>query len=382
LNRFYEERVALTEYMMSHGKIEMPGDAAMRAIRDLCGVLTPLQEATQLLQGDGGRSPLSVYLPVVQECLKALDPKRPVFVDSGDGDSLSEVSHADLHHLVLQDAIKLCLSQLTALNVSFNVASAMFNVYCLVSAREASAARTALTTQLNDVMDKPVLREKALLVCAAYLDPRFKALSWFKPAEVGVKLEYIYGQFLEWAQKRARETGAVCGAPSAGGYPALHQQAGLEGAGDDAAEEDLPAAKRLKKQHRTLFQAREEGAAGQPGVASCSASGAGAGHLVPVACGPGKTLDKVCRAEWNVYRAIEPINLHDCPLNFWRQRARDLPHLSSYAKLFLGTPSASASVERLFSIFGRVAHGRDNLDPHAAERLIVAHSNYLQTPFS
>ena len=103
---------------------------------------------------------------------------------------------------------------------------------------------------------------------------------------------------------------------------------------------------------------------------------------MPVACGPGKTLDKVCRSEWNVYRSIEPISLHDCPLDFWRQRARDLPHLSSYAKLFLGTPSASASVERLFSIFGRVAHGRDNLDPHAAERLIVAHSNYLHTPFS
>ena len=90
---------------MNHGKIDMPGDAAMRAIRDLCGVLTPLQEATQLLQGDGGRSPLSVYVPVVQECLKALDPKRPVFVDSGDGDSLTEVSHADLHPLVFQDAI-------------------------------------------------------------------------------------------------------------------------------------------------------------------------------------------------------------------------------------------------------------------------------------
>jgi len=105
LNRFYEERVALTEYMMNHGKIDMPGDAAMRAIRDLCGVLTPLQEATQLLQGDGGRSPLSVCVPVVQECLKALDPKRPVFVDSGDGDSLTEVSHADLHPLVFQDAI-------------------------------------------------------------------------------------------------------------------------------------------------------------------------------------------------------------------------------------------------------------------------------------
>ena len=121
----------------------------------------------------------------------------------------------------------------------------MFNVYCLVSAREASAARIALTNQLIDVMDKPILKEKAMLICASYLDPRFKALSWFKPAEVGVKLEYFYGQFLEWAQKRARETGAVCGAPGAGGYPALHQQAGLEGTGDDAAEEDLPAAKRL-----------------------------------------------------------------------------------------------------------------------------------------
>jgi hypothetical protein len=29
-----------------------------------------------------------------------------------------------------------------------------------------------------------------------------------------------------------------------------------------------------------------------------------------------------------------------------------------------------------------VDDGRDNLDPHAAERLIVAHSNYLHTPFS
>ena len=100
LNRFYEERVALAEYAATSGKFKMPGDAPMRAIRDLCGVLTPLQEATQLLQGDGGRSPLSVYLPVMHECLRALDPKRPVFVDSGDGDNLAEVSHADLHPFV------------------------------------------------------------------------------------------------------------------------------------------------------------------------------------------------------------------------------------------------------------------------------------------
>ena len=354
----------------------------MRAIRDLCGVLTPLEEATQLLQGDGGRSPLSVYLPVVQECLKALDPHNPVFVDSGDGDRLSEVSHADLHPLVLQDAIKLCLSQLTAFNVSFNITSAMFKVYCLVSAREASAARTALTSQLIDVIGIHTLNEKNYLYLAAYLDPRFKALSWREPAEVRPMMEFFYVQFWEWVQKRARETGAVCGALSADGYPALHQQAGLEGTGDDAVEEDLPAAKRLKTQHRTLFQARKEGTAGQPGVASSSASGAGEGRLVPVAGGPGNTCAKACRAEWCVYRSLEPISLHDCPFIFWQQRARDLPHLSSYAKLFLGTSSASASLEQLFSIFGRVAHGRDNLDPHAAERLIVAHSNYLRTPFS
>lgn len=102
LERFYEERDSLRAYAAEygHGKIKMPGDASLRALRDLCGVLAPLQEATQLLQGNGRKASISVYLPVVHECLSALDPERVVMVDSGDGKHLDELAHSDLHPLV------------------------------------------------------------------------------------------------------------------------------------------------------------------------------------------------------------------------------------------------------------------------------------------
>jgi hypothetical protein len=218
-------------------------------------------------------------------------------------------------------------------------------------------------------MSKPKNKEKAMLVGAAYLDPRFKELNFYGKAELGPILEYLFGLFYAWAQGAATETGGPRGTLSSDGHRASDQQDVQERAVDEAADDDMQPAKRLKKQHRTLFQA----GAAEPGDRPCVASGVG-GQL--------KNLEQTCRAEWCVYRSLEPIGLQECPLSFWRQRARDLPHLSSYAKLFLGTPSASASVERLFSIFGRVAHGRDNLDPYAAERLIVAHSNYENTPFT
>ena len=248
--------------------------------------------------------------------------------------------------------------------------------------REASAARTSLTEHLRDVMSKPKDKEKAMLVGAAYLDPRFKDLNFYGKSELGPILEYLFSLFYAWAQGAATETGEPRGTLRSDGHRASDQQDVQERAVDEAADDDMQPAKRLKKQHRSLFQAGAAEPGNRPCVASGSASGSVALQPAPPVGGQLKNLEKTCRAEWCVYRSLEPIGLQECPLSFWRQRARDLPHLSSYAKLFLGTPSASASVERLFSIFGRVAHGRDNLDPYAAERLIVAHSNYENTPFT
>ena len=67
LERFYEERAAIAAYHEEFGRVELPSEDAQRALRDLAGVLKPLAEATDLLQSDGGRCPLSTYLPVLKE---------------------------------------------------------------------------------------------------------------------------------------------------------------------------------------------------------------------------------------------------------------------------------------------------------------------------
>ena len=89
VDRFYEERTALAEYQDKWSKFTVPSDPEMRALRDLAGVLRPLSEATDLLQGDSGRSPLAMYLPVVHQCIRAMQPAREVLVDAGDGENVA-----------------------------------------------------------------------------------------------------------------------------------------------------------------------------------------------------------------------------------------------------------------------------------------------------
>ena len=89
VDRFYEERAALAEYQDKWSKFTVPSDPEMRALRDLAGVLWPLAEATDLLQGDSGRSPLAMYLPVVHQCIRAMRAAREVLVDAGDGENLA-----------------------------------------------------------------------------------------------------------------------------------------------------------------------------------------------------------------------------------------------------------------------------------------------------
>ena len=88
VDRFYEERAALAEYQDKWSKFTVPSDLEMRALRGLAGVLRPLAEATDLLQGDSGRSPLAMYLPVVHQCIRAVQASREVLVDAGDGENV------------------------------------------------------------------------------------------------------------------------------------------------------------------------------------------------------------------------------------------------------------------------------------------------------
>jgi len=39
-------------------------------------------------------------------------------------------------------------------------------------------------------------------------------------------------------------------------------------------------------------------------------------------------------------------------LEFWKQKEKDFPQLSKLAKIYLGFPASSGSVERLFSVSG------------------------------
>jgi len=74
----------------------------------------------------------------------------------------------------------------------------------------------------------------------------------------------------------------------------------------------------------------------------------------------------------------EPAPADDNVLAWWKLRATQFPIVSKLARKYLGVPSSSASVERLFSLAGNViSDERSSFDSHNAEALIFLRASWM-----
>ena len=99
------------------------------------------------------------------------------------------------------------------------------------------------------------------------------------------------------------------------------------------------------------------------------------------AASPVVSLVKAIKKELLHY-AAQPEEQHAnaCPLEWWRQRAWQMPTLARLARDTLGMPGSSHALERAFSHAGRGADARlrPRLAPRTACAIIMAHENVLR----
>ena len=268
-------------------------------------MLQPLREATDRLQADGVRALLSIYLPTLHRTIDATDEGKVVYIVCGDGEHEDAVEHADLHPLAQQ-------------------------------------TRKALHKELIDVLDKHDEEEKQALAFSTFLDPRLKNIEWMKAADHDRLLAAFKTAFEAFAVERRANPAEAAPKAKAVAKPAAPAQADLL-AGEEAEE---PPAKRRKKGSAVLFDSAAP--ASPPRERRSRPHGSRAEIL------------KDCNADFRKYQKVPVLKYSEDPLAWWRSKvqAGEYGELGEFAKMYLATPSSSAAVERLFSICGRMFHGR------------------------
>ena len=80
--------------------------------------------------------------------------------------------------------------------------------------------------------------------------------------------------------------------------------------------------------------------------------------------------------EMDRYLMAPKIGRHADPLDYWRSRQVEFPHLAQLARKFLATPCSSVYSERVFSELGNIySDERSRLSPEKAEQLLFLHHN-------
>ena len=192
-------------------------------------------------------------------------------------------------------------------------------------------------------MQKGDASERRVPVMASLLDPRYKDIRWVTPAERAAVTEKLAEDFYTFAATLE---------PAAQPAPAPQ------------ASSPRPA-KRAKKASRVLFADSDEDA-----------------PAAPPAQQPRMPPREAWKLQWRMYNMLAKEPRSSDPLAWWQARQGEFPELAKFARLFLQTPASSAAVERLFSVAGRMFHGRDASAPETAEKLIVCHANWRLVEFS
>ncbi|CAG7726229.1 unnamed protein product [Allacma fusca] len=81
-------------------------------------------------------------------------------------------------------------------------------------------------------------------------------------------------------------------------------------------------------------------------------------HLLAAKASAISTCAQSTKGEIDMYIELPYEDVHSNPLLFWKNNEQKFPILSNLAKIFLGFPASSGSVERLFSIAGALQRSR------------------------
>ena len=353
----------------------MQEDAAM-TVTDICTVLTPIRAATQVMQRSGVNSSASMYLPIYAGVLRQLST----------------------------DVQVLRVPPLCATFVAWHKSDEAGGRVAQSADRSVSTADLCmLATDLRAWLHQDMMKMKKkhmelgdpaglkYLQHASLLDPRFKhrtELFLGRPEEVDQCKQDLKTHIVKRSEAYkhlplAKDSVLVVEVEAHEDGPVLKQLRPQKGT------------KRKQPQTQTTKVAKHKSSSGH----SANGNGAvdstvakGAGTLDEMLYG-GAALSVVLSNQrkdlaFNVIKTVQEqvrifesmpglATVEDDPLEWWRTRAWQVPHLAMAARDSLGTPGSSHALERAFSSAGRgVNHKRrPNLSRRHGAAIIFCHEN-------